>query len=314
MSSTESNETRPCWVILGATATGKTSVALEVAERHSVEIVSVDSMKVYRDMDIGTAKAGPEARVRVPFHMMDVAAPEEKFSVGRYYRMAGKAIEDITRRGKRPLLVGGSALYLKALVWGLFEGPGRSEELRKKLRREAEEKGRHALHERLKEIDPESAEKIHPNDLKRVVRALEVYELTGEPLSDQQQEFDREPELDVRMVGLWWPREVLHERIGQRVDRMLEEGLEDEVRRLRDRLGPQASQAVGYKELVRYMDGEIDREEAVRLIKRNTRRLAKHQETWFRKFEPIHWIDRSCLEDVADAAREAERYLLGNFD
>ena len=296
------------WVLLGATATGKGSVALELADRYPVEIVSVDSMKVYRGMDIGTAKPPEDERRRVPHHMMDVMEPDEKCDVGQFYRRAHEVIEDIKDRGKRPLLVGGSALYLKALIWGLFEGPDSSEELREKLRAEADEKGRHALHDRLKSVDPVSADKIHPNDLKRIVRALEVYELTGQPLSEQQNEdFGSEPELDCRIVGLWWPREQLHDRIEKRVQRMLEQGLEEEVRTLRGRLGPQASQAVGYKELMRYLDGEIDRSEAVRLIKRNTRRLAKNQETWFRKFPDVHWIDVSQYEGnssrVADVAR-----------
>ncbi len=301
------------WVLLGATATGKGRVALELAERRPVEIISVDSMKVYRGMDIGTAKPTEEERRRTPHYMMDIMEPDEKCDVGRFYRRAQKVINDIKDRGKRPLLVGGSALYLKALIWGLFEGPDSSEELREKLRAEAEEKGRHALHDRLKEVDPVSAEKIHPNDLKRTVRALEVYELTGEPLSEQQNEdFGSDRELDCRMVGLWWPRERLHERIERRVERMLERGLEDEVRSLRGRLGPQASQAVGYKELMRYLEGEIDRSEAVRLIKRNTRRLAKNQETWFRKFPDVHWIDVSQHKgDSSRVAAAARAYFEG---
>jgi len=309
-----SNDTRnaqmPCWALMGPTASGKSRVALELGRRHAVEIVSVDSMKAYRGMDIGTAKPSRSARCEIPHHMIDVIEPRQSFNVAQYCRMAREAIREIRDRGKRPLLVGGSALYLKALMWGLFEGPGASDELRRTLAEEANALGAAALHERLKQADPEAARRIHPNDLKRIVRALEVHEQSGKPLSSQQRQFDGPPQLGCVMVGLSWPRELLCQRIEQRVDGMMAAGLLEEVRGLRGRLGPQSSQAVGYKELLSYLRGEATLEEAVRLVKQNTRQLAKHQMTWFRHFPGLQWVDASACGTVAELADRAERLFL----
>ena len=304
---TDQAETSPVWVILGPTASGKGRLAVELGRRFPVEIVSVDSMKAYRGMDIGTATPSAEDREAVPHHMIDVLDPSEKFNVGKYCSMAEEAMDEIRARGRRPLLVGGSALYIKGLIWGLFEGPDAQPELRKKLRKTAEEQGSDVLHDRLKEIDPEAAGNIHPNDLKRIVRAIEVYEVTGEPLSEQQNEFDDSPRLESVMVGLKWPREMLHERINRRVDRMMEQGLLEEVKNVRPKLGPQAAQAVGYKELIQYLDGELTLEEAVERVKAKTRQLAKHQMTWFRKFEGLHWINPTAFEAPQELAKEAAR-------
>ena len=304
---TEQGDAGPVRVILGPTASGKGRLAIELGRRFPVEIVSVDSMKAYRGMNIGTAKPSAEDREAVPHHMIGVLDPSERFNVGKYCSMALEAIEEIRDRGRRPLLVGGSALYIKGLIWGLFEGPEAQPELRKKLRQTAEERGSQALHDRLKEIDPEAAGNIHPNDLKRIVRAIEVYEVTGEPLSEQQNEFESGPRLDNIMVGLRWPRDVLHERINRRVDRMMEEGLLEEDKEVRPRMGPQAAQAVGYKELMQYLDGEVTLEEAVEQVKAKTRQLAKHQMTWFRKFDGVHWIDPTGFETPQELAKEAAR-------
>lgn len=302
----------PCWVILGPTASGKTAVSLRLGERHPLEVVSVDSMQVYKDMDIGTAKPAESERQRVPHHMIDVVDPEEEFNVARFREIALDAMERIRARGRLPLLLCGTPFYLKALLWGLFDGPGADEQIRERLRSEAHEHGSEHLHRRLAEVDPESAEKIDPNDLKRIERALEVYEITGEPISQRQNQFEGEPEVNHRSVGLKWPREELYARIERRVERMIEAGLLDEVRRLRDRLGPQASQAVGYKEVVSYLDGEISRDEAVRLIKRNTRHLAKSQMSWFRRFPVSEWIEVSSGWSDKRIARECERKLLAS--
>jgi len=300
-----------CWALVGPTASGKSAVALELARRHPLEIVSIDSMQVYRGMDIGTAKPTAEERALVPHHMIDVLEPEESCNVARFCAMARQAIDDIRRRGRRPLLVGGTALYLKGLIWGLAEAPGRIPELRRRLERELAELGSRALHERLRRLDPPAAERIHPNDVQRLVRALEVCEGTGRGISVRQVQFAGEPQLSVAMVGLRLPRQELYRRIEERVDGMMRQGLLQEAKELRGRLGPQARQALGYKELMAYLDGRTSLAEAVALIKRNTRRFAKHQLTWFRHFPQIRWIGRPPQEDAAATARRCECALRG---
>lgn len=296
-----------CWVLMGPTAGGKTELSLELARRCPMEIVSVDSMQVYRGMDIGTAKPGLEARRQVPHHMIDVLEPEETFNVGEFCRMALEAIVGIRARGRRPLLVCGAPMYLKALLWGLLPTPGADPALRERLREQAARHGAGALHHRLAELDPAAARRIAGNDLKRIERALEVRYLTGLPISAQQGQFDGPARVEYVAVGLRWPRQALYERIERRVDGMMAAGLLEEVRGLEGRLGPQASQAVGYKELSAHLRGEMTLEEAVGLIKRNTRRLAKHQITWFRHFPGVEWLDMPALSDVQDRARQWER-------
>jgi tRNA dimethylallyltransferase len=295
-----------CWVLTGPTAVGKTGVALELARSEPLEIVSVDSMQVYRGMDIGTAKPGPEERRAVPHHMLDVLDPEEPCSAGEFARQALEAIEQILSRGRRPLLVGGSPMYLKAIIWGLAPEPPRDPEVRKRLSEEAERRGSPHLHERLAEVDPEGAERIHPNDAHRIVRALEVYEITGRPMDTGATGFEGEPRLPHALVGLRRARRQLYERINRRVDRMMEKGLMDEVKALHGRLGPQAQHALGYKQLSAVLDGELDMEEAVRLTKRDTRRYAKHQLTWFKHFPQARWVE---VTNGEDASTLAERVL-----
>ena len=282
---------KPCWVLLGPTASGKTALSLALARRHPVEIVSVDSMQVYRGMDVGTAKPSPQERREVPHHMIDVVEPEEEFSVGRYCELARQAMEGIWNRGRRPLLVCGSPLYLKALMWGLFEGPGADAALRVRLASDLQRYGVEYMHQRLARVDPEAAGRIKPTDWRRIERALEVYELTGEPISARQSQFAGPPHFPSVGVGLRWPRHSLYWRIDLRVDNMMSAGLLDEARRLAGRLGRQAAQAVGYKELIAHLNGATSLEEAVQRIKRSTRRLAKHQLTWFRHFPATRWID-----------------------
>jgi tRNA dimethylallyltransferase len=286
-------------------------VALALARRHPVEIVSVDSMQVYRGMDIGTAKPAPEELARVRHHMVDVLEPQEPCSVGRYCRMAAAALGEIRSRGRRPLLVGGSPLYLKGIVWGLAESPPREPSLRQRLHEQAGERGSEAMHRQLSRLDPEAARRIHPNDVQRIVRALEVCELTGRPASDGQTQFSGPPRLRCRMVGLRWPRQQLYERIERRVDEMMARGLLEEVKGLHGRLGPQARQALGYKELADHLEGLVGIEEAVRLIKRNTRRFAKHQLTWFRHFAQLRWVDASAHSGVGALADRCETLLAG---
>jgi len=291
MEGSEDNRAEKCWAILGPTASGKSELALQMARRHEVEIVSVDSMSVYKGMDVGTAKPDAYARSLARYHLINVIEPEDSFSVRRYREMALEAIAEIKGRHRRPLLVGGSALYFKALLWGLFEGPSADAAVRARLENEAQRRGSVALHRRLGQVDPATAGRIHPNDLKRIVRALEVYELTGSPISAQQTQFHGGPRIPYVAIGLHWPRRQLYERIDQRVDYMMEQGLLHEVKALQDRMGPQAAQALGYAQLLKHLRCELSLREAVECIKRGTRRFAKHQLTWFRKFPGVHWVE-----------------------
>ncbi|TET35967.1 MAG: tRNA (adenosine(37)-N6)-dimethylallyltransferase MiaA [Planctomycetota bacterium] len=279
--------------ILGPTASGKGKVSLYIAEKIGGEIISCDSMKVYLGMDIGTAKATPEARAKVPHYCMDMVRPHEPFSTDTWLKHAENAIRDIDSCGRKPILSGGTALYLKALREGLFEGPSADLELREELKAEAKEKGNVFLHDRLKKIDPESAERIEINDIRRIVRAIEVYELTGKPISEHQKEWGKpRPEFDIKLYGIRWPRDILRERIAERVDRMYEAGLVEEVRRIHEAagFGRESSQALGYKEIVDFLEGRCSEDEARENLITRTRQFAKRQMTWFRKMD-IEWFD-----------------------
>lgn len=299
--------------LVGPTASGKTAVALELALWMPVEVVSLDSMSVYRGMDIGTGKPTPAEREKVPHHLIDIVAPNESFSVGRYAAEAGELIPQIRQRGNYPFFVGGTPLYLKVMASGLFSGPPADWEFRGKLHERAEREGTAVLHEELRRLDAVAAGRIHPNDLKRIVRALEVVHETGQPISELQTEWSS-PETDRHFVvaGISRDREELYRRIEARVDGMFAAGLVDEVRGLLEEYGSlsrQASQALGYKEVLAYLDGRIDLERTVELVKRNTRRMAKRQLTWFRSFENIRWFRMGSRTSAAKAARELADYL-----
>ncbi|MGC9454741.1 MAG: tRNA (adenosine(37)-N6)-dimethylallyltransferase MiaA [Phycisphaerae bacterium] len=296
--------------ILGATACGKGSVAREVARRIGGRIVSVDSMKVYRRMDIGTAKPPPQVRREIPHYCIDVAEPSEHFSVARYVECADAAVADIRAAGAVPLAVGGTSLYIKALSEGLFEGPSGDAEIRRRLRSRAEQEGTPALHAELTQVDPTAAARIHPNDRKRIVRALEVYELTGTPISELQRQWGNRRRYDCLLIGLRREKPDLHHRINRRAERMVEAGLVDEVRSLLaepEGLAPQAAQAVGYAETIEHLQGRLTLEEATERIKINTRRLAKKQRTWHRRWRDVRWVDIDAdepCERTADRVRE----------
>lgn len=298
-------------LVLGVTASGKARLGFELAQGLEGEIVSVDSMKVYRRMDIGTAKPSREARERIRYHMIDVVEPNEPFSVGRFLDGALPAIEDIRRRGRAVVAVGGTALYIKALLYGLFEGPAGDEQVRAELRAWAEREGLPRLHEELGRIDPEAAGRISPSDARRIIRALEVHRLTGRPISSFQTQFDAErPRHDWTIIGIRREKEVESRRINARVKRMIELGLVDEVRSLlaeEKPLSRQARCAIGYAEIIEHLEGRISLEEAIEQIKKNTRRLAKGQRTWFKTFRDIHWLDvgpKEPPEQVIERARE----------
>ena len=283
--------------IVGPTAVGKTEIAIQLAQHLDAEIVSIDSRQIYREMDIGTAKPTPDQRGAVPHHLIDCVEVDQPFSVAEYQRLADTAIEEIRGRKKRAMAVGGAGLYFRGLIDGLFDGPGADAEIRAKLQWEAEEQGNVVLHERLRRCDPETADRVHPNNRVKVIRALEVYELTGKPISVLQQQWKmNEPRYPFRAFGLNMPREVLYQRIEDRVDQMVETGLIEEVKGLLDQGYPRnciAMQSFGYKELIDHLDGKRTFDEAIALLKQNTRRFAKRQLTWFCNDPRIEWLDIS---------------------
>lgn len=289
-------------LILGVTASGKGRVAFELARRLGGEILSVDSMKVYRRMDIGTAKPSREARQAVRHHLIDVVEPSESFSVGLFCARAWAAIEDIRRRGRPVVAVGGTALYLKALLYGLFEGPGSDEGVRAELRARAESEGLAQLHAELARVDAAAADRINPNDAKRIIRALEVHQLTGRPISSFQKQFDAErPMHNWHVIGLRRERASESRRINARAKKMIELGLVEEVSSLRAEdppLSMQARSAIGYAEIIRHLEGRLSLDDALEQIKKNTRRLAKGQRTWFKTFRNVSWIDVGPEETI----------------
>ena len=296
--------------LVGPTAVGKTEVSHELVEKFPFEIVSCDSMQVYRGMDVGTAKPLPEEVEEYRYHMIDIVAPDYRYSAGEYALDAGKVIEGITNRGKIPLISGGSGLYLDALVYGISSMPKADLIFRKKLNREADEKGSGFLHELLKEIDSASAERIHPNDLKRIIRALEVYHLTGEPMSEIQKIKSKVREYCCLIIGITRERDELYKRVEMRVDRMFDKGLVEEVQTLIDQgYNPELSsfQALGYKEVVDHLNGKFNFEEVKEKVKKNTRNFAKRQMTYFKKNKEIKWFELE--EEKHKVLEEVEKFL-----
>lgn len=285
----------PLLVVAGPTAAGKSEVGLKITRQAGGEIVSADSAQVYRYLDIGTAKPGREERKTVPHHLIDIIDLDEEFNVNTYKRLADKTIAEVHRRGKLPVLLGGTGLYLRAVIDNYaFSSRGKNEELRQELYRQAEIRGEEYLHRRLQEVDPVSAKKISPSDKKRMVRALEVYYTEGKPLSEQEEETRfRETPYELIYVGLYTSRDMLYRKIEERVDEMIRRGFLEEVKWLLQWYPPEARglQILGYRELVCYLYGMMDWEETVEEIKKQTRRLAKRQLTWFRRDKRIVWLE-----------------------
>jgi len=282
-------------LILGVTASGKGRLAFDLAESLGAEIISIDSMKVYRRMDIGTAKPPGSARERIKYHLIDIVEPSDSFSAGAFLDAALHAIDQIKSREGKIIAVGGTALYMKSLLYGLFEGAGTDEQLRAELRARAQVEGLAELYGELKKIDPVAAQHIDPNDSRRIVRALEVYRLTGKPISSLQRQWETgEMKHNWTLIGLRREKADTSSRINKRVKKMIVTGLVDEVRSLlaeEKPLSKPARCAIGYAEIIGYLNGRMDLKDATELIKKNSRRLAKSQRTWFKTFKNVHWLD-----------------------
>ena len=281
-------------VVLGPTAVGKSDIAMELALQMNGEIINADSQQLYRQMNIGTAKPSNKVREKIPHHVIDVVDPDEEFNVARYRELATTSIHDIRKRGKQAIVCGGTGLYIKALTRGLFLGPVQDPGIRESLTLKAHRHGLKALYEQLEQIDPSATSWIHPHDRQRIIRALEVYQMTGKPMSEWQKGhgFGETPFTTLK-IGLDRQRAELYDRINQRCDQMIEAGLIDEVRGLFEQgydldLKPLCS--VGYRHMGLFLMGKMSLEEAVFLMKRDTRRLAKRQLTWFRSDREIRWF------------------------
>ncbi len=299
-------------IIVGPTAVGKTGTASLIAKKlKNVEIISADSRQVYKLMNIGTAKPTPEELAIVPHHFIDIKYPDEYYSAGKFGREARQKIDELFIEDKIPFVVGGSGLYIRALVDGFFEKQIFDQQIKARLKQEMKEKGIAHLYERLKQVDPVSAEKIHQNNGHRIVRTLEVYELTGEPLSAFQSQEPLKANFEPIFIGLIRKREKLYQIIEERVNRMIEQGLVDEVinlKKLGYHSGLNSMQTVGYREVFEYLDGKIDFNEMVRLIKQHSRNFAKRQLTWFRKDKRIMWFDVDIFPNLAGLFDELLEY------
>lgn len=300
--------------IAGPTASGKTALSVALAQKLHTEIISADSMQLYRDMDIGTAKPDLSERGGIVHHMFDVAEAGESFSVARYQQLADACAQDILRRGMTPIVCGGTGLYMDALIDGsTFSGDETNLEIRKRYQSMAEEQGVHAVHECLRAVDPEAAERIHENNLKRVIRALEVFEQTGMTLDElNRRNKRREPKYDAVIIGLCpSTRELLYERINRRVDIMLEQGLLEETRSLLEqgKITGTAAQAIGYKELLPYFSGEAELEACVETLKQASRNYAKRQLTWLKRNPNIEWLSYDSSEEFEELVRRSTKII-----
>lgn len=311
MRSESSNPKGDLLVIVGPTAVGKTALSLSLAREFQGEVISGDSMQVYRYMDIGTAKASQEERAVVPHHLIDQVDPDVPFSVEEFQQRAQEKIEEVQVRGHLPMLVGGTGLYIQSVTHG-YRLPGVKEDphFREELHQLADREGNEVLHQRLQSVDPEGAARLHPNDRRRVIRALEIFRVTGKPLTEVQTQTP--PPYQMLWIGLTMPRDRLYERVNLRVDQMMAAGLLHEVEELRERgyhRGLVSMQALGYKELMGYLEGEFSLEKAVDQIKQRTRKFAKRQLSWFRRLSMIHWFDVTR----ENSRKEILALVAGNF-
>lgn len=303
-------------VIIGPTAVGKTKLSIEMAKIFNGEIISGDSMQIYREMDIGTAKITKDEMDGIPHYLIDIKEPDENFSVAEFQLLVRDKITEIAQKGKLPIIVGGTGLYIQSVIYDYqFSDVPSDEALRNKLEQRLKEIGNEALYKELQEIDPDSAEQIHPNNSRRVIRALEIYYLTGRTRQEYQN--TQQPDLlyDTALIGLTMDRELLYERINARVDIMVREGLLDEVKSLHNRglRECQSIQAIGYKEIYQYLDGDIPFEQAIETLKQNSRRYAKRQLTWFRNKMDVKWFDVTDVNNISQKIKEISQYVEGKL-
>ena len=280
-------------VICGPTASGKTALSIELAKKINGEIISCDSMQIYKDMDIGTAKVTQEEMQGIKHYLVDFVSPDERYSVADFKKDAKIAIKEILSKGKTPIVVGGTGLYVDSLIYEIeYPQIEFDEEYRKKLEEQADKEGLEKLYEKAKQIDPEAVTKISKNDKKRIIRILEIYHSTGKTKTEQEEESRKQLEYDYKVFAIDWDREKLYERINKRVDIMLEQGLIEEVQNIKQKYSkfPTAMQGLGYKEVVDYLEGKYSQEEMIEKIKMETRRYAKRQLTWFRKNKQTIWL------------------------
>lgn len=300
-------------VVAGPTAVGKTEYAIDIAETIGGEIVSADSMQLYKFMDIGSAKPTSEERARIPHHLVDEIDPRMPFSVAAYQKLAKCAINEIFSKGKIPVISGGTGLYINSLVYDMdFSAPPAGEDYREKLEALAEDKGKEYLYFILKEKSPDMAERIHPNNLKKVIRALEVLETSGKEINPFSHSFKKTTDYDTLMIGLSRDRDELYERINHRVDVLIDCGLVDEVKSLMD-MGLTESnismKGIGYKEIIGALNDEYDISEAIYLIKRNTRHYAKRQITWMKRYDDMKWFNLSAYKNKDESLEEILSWL-----
>ncbi|GIN88742.1 tRNA dimethylallyltransferase [Heyndrickxia sporothermodurans] len=303
-------------VLIGPTAVGKTELSLQLAKEFNGEIISGDSMQIYKGMDIGTAKIKYEDRKGIPHHLIDIIEPNESFSVADFQEAVREQINDISKRNALPMIVGGTGLYIQSVIYDYhFSDAAGDEAIRNYYEKKVKEEGNLSIYQILQEKDPESAKKIHPNNVRRVIRALEVIESTGKTASEYQQQ--QKPDLlyDVALIGLTMDREKLYERINLRVDLMMEEGLLEEVKGLYDLHfnNAQSTQAIGYKELFEYFDGKVTLDEAIQQLKQNSRRYAKRQLTWFRNKMDVSWFDMTNESDRPKKIVEISNFVAGKL-
>jgi tRNA dimethylallyltransferase len=303
------------WVLTGPTACNKTEIGFTVAQKTRGEIISADSMLFYRGMDIGTAKPSLDMRELVPHHFIDIIDPWESYSVGRYVDDVESLIDTADSKDRKFLIVGGSPLYVKGLVDGIFNGPEADWDIRRDLEELADEKGNQYVHDILQKIDPDKAVELHPNNLRRIIRAIEVYRITGKPVSELQEEYKlTRKSYQFNILCIAREREDIYRRINERVEIMFDKGLVDEVQSLLDNpggLSKQAKQALGYKEIIQYLDGGLTLDDAKEMVKQSTRRFAKRQMTWFRSFPDVQWLETEELEGPESISDEIITLLNG---
>lgn len=309
---------KPLLIIAGPTAVGKTDTSIILANKLKGEIISADSMQIYRYMDIGTAKPTVDEMKGIPHHLIDVVNPDEEFSVAEFQKLAKDKINELTLNKNLPIVAGGTGLYINSLIYNMdFTESVSNWKLREELQKQADKMGNDYVHNKLKEIDPDAANRIHPNNLKKVIRAIEVYYETGDKIGDFSKDITLNDEYDYFLVGLTRDRDELYERINDRVDIMINQGLIEEVKKLLS-LGYSkdlvAFKGLGYKEIIRYLEGEYSLDEAIDILKRDTRRYAKRQLTWFRRYSNINWYNLSNYSSSENLANDIIKDFEGHFN